>query len=156
PIWTNVLAPVDQTAFFSRLFANSITVPGPDAERLAALARRHRVTLSIGVTEKSPTSMGSMWNSNLVFDREGTLVNHRRKLVPTGAERLVGGYGDAAQLSPFTVGDLRLGVLICGENTNPLARFTLLSQGEQIHLASYPPVWPFSRDSGDNYDLAEA
>jgi nitrilase len=156
PIWTNVLAPVDQTPFFTRLYANAITVPGPETERLAALARRHRVTLSIGVTEKSPTSVGSMWNSNLVFDPDGNLVNHRRKLVPTWAERLVWGYGDAAELAPFTVNDLRAGVLICGENTNTLARFALLSQGEQIHLASYPPVWPFSREAGADYDLAEA
>lgn len=156
PIWSNVLAPVDQTPFFTSLFANAITVPGPDSDRLAALARRLGITLSVGVTEKSATSVGSMWNSNLVFSPDGTLVNHRRKLVPTWAERLVWAYGDAAELTPFSIGELRAGVLICGENTNTLARFALLSQGEQIHLASYPPVWPFSRDTGEDYDLAEA
>ena len=33
-------------------------------------------------------------------------------------------------------------MLICGENTNPLARFALMAQGEQVHMSSYPPVWP--------------
>jgi nitrilase/aliphatic nitrilase len=156
PVWTNVLPPVDQTPFFLRLFSNAITVPGPEHDHLAALARRYRATLSIGVSEKSSTSMGSMWNANLVFSANGELINHRRKLVPTWAERLAWGYGDAAQLSPFAAGDLRLGVLICGENTNTLARFALLSQGEQIHIATYPPVWPFSRELSQDYDLAEA
>jgi nitrilase len=51
----------------------------------------------------------------------------------------------------------RIGVLICGENTNPLARFTLMAQGEQVHVSTYPPVWP-TRDprGGGNYDLASA
>src|SRR5207302_4244387 len=50
-----------------------------------------------------------------------------------------------------------IGVLICGENTNPLARFTLMAQGEQVHVSTYPPVWP-TRDprGGGNYDLAAA
>ena len=33
-------------------------------------------------------------------------------------------------------------MLICGENTNPLARYSLIAQGEQIHVSSYPPIWP--------------
>ena len=48
-------------------------------------------------------------------------------------------------------------MLICGENTNPLARFALLAQGEQVHLSTYPPMWP-TRDpaTGGNYDLKQA
>ncbi|MDP0995298.1 carbon-nitrogen hydrolase family protein, partial [Klebsiella pneumoniae] len=42
--------------------------------------------------------------------------------------------------------------LACGENTNTLARFTLLAQGELVHVASYIalPVAP------PDYDMAEA
>lgn len=48
-------------------------------------------------------------------------------------------------------------MLICGENTNPLARFTLMAQGEQVHISSFPAVWP-ARDPKDegHYDLQEA
>ena len=51
----------------------------------------------------------------------------------------------------------RIGALICGENTNPLARFTLMAQGEQVHISTYPPSWP-TKDpkEGGNYDLAAA
>jgi aliphatic nitrilase len=48
-------------------------------------------------------------------------------------------------------------MLICGENTNPLARFTLIAQGEQVHIANFPPVWP-AKDPGASgrYDLESA
>ena len=42
--------------------------------------------------------------------------------------------------------------MACGENTNTLARFALLSQGEMVHVANYIslPVAP------EDYDMAEA
>src|SRR5260370_39353335 len=51
----------------------------------------------------------------------------------------------------------KIGMLICGENTNPLARYALMAQGEQVHVSSYPPVWP-TRPSNQpgRYDLAAA
>jgi nitrilase len=156
PIWNAVLAPIDQHAFYRRLFANAVTVPGPEVTALAGIARRHHVTLSVGITEKAPQTMGTMWNSNLMFDPAGTLVNHRRKLVPTWAERLTWASGDAGQLAPVEINEARIGVLICGENTNSLARYALLAQGEQVHIATYPPVWPFRRDAAADYNLTDA
>jgi nitrilase len=50
-------------------------------------ARRHRVVLSVGVTEKGGEH-GGMWNTNLLFDADGQLLNRPRKLVPTWAEKL--------------------------------------------------------------------
>jgi len=35
-----------------------------------------------------------------------------------------------------------LGMLICGENTNPLARYTLMAQGAQVHISTYPAAYP--------------
>jgi len=157
PLWNFLYAPVDQHEFFRRLFDNAVEVPGPHVERLCEIARAHGVVLSVGITEKGRVSMGAMWNSNLLIDATGQIVNHRRKLVPTWAEKLTWANGDAAELVPADTSYGRLGVLICGENTNPLARFALLAQGEQVHIATYPPAWPFRRPgSSQNYDLKEA
>lgn len=157
PVWNLVLAPIDQHGLFKALAQNAITVPGPHVERLAGVARRHEIILSVGITERSTTSLGCLWNSNLVFDRTGRLINHRRKLVPTWAEQLSWARGDAHGLRPAETDCGQLGVLICGENTNTLARYTLLAQGEQVHVATYPPVWPTHRDhSPGSYDLARA
>ncbi|MEA2227952.1 MAG: nitrilase [Solirubrobacteraceae bacterium] len=157
PVWNLVLAPVDQHHLFRALYENAVLVPGPQTERLADLARRHGVHLSIGVTERSPVSMGALYNTNLLFGPDGRLLNRHRKLVPTWAEKLTWANGDASQLRPAQTAIGRLGALICGENTNTLARYALLAQGEQVHMASYPPAWPFRRSAPSaNYDLRRA
>lgn len=157
PVWNLIYAPIDQHEFFRRLFDNAIEIPGPAFDKISRIAKAHGVVLSVGVTEKSPISMGTMWNTNLIFDRSGTLLNRHRKLVPTWAEKLTWANGDAAHLRVERTDVGRLGVLICGENTNTLARFALLADGEQVHISTYPPVWPVRRpDQGRNYNLTEA
>ncbi|MGA9545451.1 MAG: carbon-nitrogen hydrolase family protein [Candidatus Sulfotelmatobacter sp.] len=158
PVWNLIYAPMDQHGFCRRMFDNAVQVPGPHTRRLSEIAKRHRVFLSVGVTEKGPLSMGTLFNTNLLFDREGTLLNRHRKLVPTWAEKLTWANGDAAYLRPEETEIGRVGTLICGENTNTLARFALLAQGEQVHIATYPPAWPFHRPGSGarNYNLAEA
>ncbi len=158
PVWNLIYPPMDQHPFFRRLFENAVQVPGPHTRRLSEIAKRHRVILSVGITEKGSISMGALWNTNLLFGRDGTLLNRHRKLVPTWAEKLTWANGDAAYLRPEETDIGRVGALICGENTNTLARFTLLAQGEQVHIATYPPAWPFHRPGGGthNYNLSEA
>jgi nitrilase len=154
PIWNGVLPPVRQHELHRRLFLSSISVPGPDTAALGAIAAAHGVVLSIGVNERADHSLGQLFNSNLVFDRDGSLVNHRRKLVGTWYERLTWSHGDAHDLRPVELGGWRLGALICGENTNTLARYALLAQGERLHIATYPPSWPFEQRTGvPDYDL---
>ena len=157
PLWNLVYAPIDQHRFYRRLFDNAVEVPGPHTDQLAEIARRHQVVLSVGVTEKGRVSMGAMWNTNLLFDADGRLLNRHRKLVPTWAEKLTWANGDASHLRVEETAAARLGVLICGENTNTLARFALLAQGEQVHIATYPPAWPTRRpDEKQNYNLTDA
>jgi len=157
PLWAPVQAPIKNHEFFKRMAANSIEVPGPEVSALCAAAREHAITVSIGISERSPVSVGCLWNSNLLIGEDGALLNHHRKLVPTFYEKLVwaNGDGDGLRVSATAIG--KIGMLICGENTNPLARYSLIAQGEQVHLSSYPPVWPTrpSNESG-RYDLAAA
>lgn len=148
PVWCLVQRPIEQHGLFEQLFANSIEVTGPEMRRLAAIARKNDVYLSVGITERTAVSMGCLYNSNVIFDPTGTLVAHHRKLVATWAERLVWSHGDGAGLGVIDTDLGKLGVLICGENTNPLARYALMAQGEQIHIATWPPAWPFKRGGG--------
>ncbi|MGV9866723.1 carbon-nitrogen hydrolase family protein [Rhodococcus koreensis] len=158
PIWGGVLPPIDQHDFQARLYANSIEIPGPHCDHLGRIAARHGVVLSVGVTERSTASVGQMFNSNLIFDRDGKLINHRRKLVATWHERLTWSHGDGHNLEPVELDGWRLGALICGENTNTLARFTMLAQGERLHIATFPPAWSFDsrNEGGKDFDLSGA
>jgi nitrilase len=126
-------------------------------QQLCDAAREHRTLVSIGISERSETSVGCLWNSNLLIDAGGKLLNHHRKLVPTFYEKLIWANGDGAGLAVHNTEIGKLGMLICGENTNPLARYSLIAQGEQIHVSSYPPVWPTRPpNEAGRYDLAAA
>ena len=157
PVWTAVQAPIRNHDYFKRFAAQSIEVPGPEVQQLCDAAREHGLFVSIGVSERSPASVGCLWNSNLMIGADGTLLTHHRKLVPTFYEKLVWANGDGEGLVVRDTEIGKLGMLICGENTNPLARYALIAQGEQIHVSSYPPIWPTRppNESG-RYDLAAA
>src|SRR5262245_14763054 len=157
PIWASVQAPIRNHEYFKRFAANSIEVPGPEVQQLCDAAREYAMFVSIGISERTTASVGCLWNSNLLIGAEGAILNHHRKLVPTFYEKLIWANGDGAglQVSDTEIG--RLGMLICGENTNPLARYSLIAQGEQIHISTYPAIWP-TRPSNEpgRYDLASA
>jgi nitrilase len=157
PVWASVQAPIKSHDYFKRLAANSIEVPGPEVQQLCEAARDHSILVSIGISERTPASVGCLWNSNLLIGADGALINHHRKLVPTFYEKLIWANGDGAGLKVCDTPAGKVGMLICGENTNPLARYALIAQGEQIHVSSYPPVWP-TRPSNEpgRYDLASA
>ncbi len=157
PVWAGVQAPIHNHDFFKRLAAESVEVPGPQVQQLCDAAREHDIFVSIGISERSPVSVGGIWNSNLFIGADGAILNHHRKLVPTFYEKLVWAAGDGAGLRVDDTRIGKIGMLICGENTNPLARYALIAQGEQVHVSSYPPVWP-TRPSNQpgRYDLASA
>ncbi len=157
PVWSALQAPIHSHDWFRRLAANAMRCPGPELERLAAAARRTGVVVSLGFNEGTADSVGCLWNANILIGEDGRLLGHHRKLVPTFWEKLTWANGDGAGLRVSETPLGRVGALICGENTNPLARYALMAQGEQIHISTYPPVWP-TRDprGGGNYDLAQA
>jgi aliphatic nitrilase len=92
----------------------------------------------MGVCEKRPGAMGTLYNTQLFIDRHGRIMGKHQKLMPTVGERLVhtGGFGDTLQAFDTEFG--RVSGLICGENSNPLAIFALAAQGTCIHVASWP------------------
>jgi nitrilase len=118
---------------FARICANAVEVPGPAADRLAAIAREHGVWLVTGVNE---LDRGTLYNSLLYHAPDGSLALHHRKLVPTNHERLVWGQGDGRGLRAIETPLGRLGGLICWENYMPLARFALYESGLELYVAS--------------------
>ncbi|MCF2527314.1 carbon-nitrogen hydrolase family protein [Yinghuangia soli] len=152
PYWNWTMNPVQGSPWFERLYRASVDIPGPHVDRLRTAARDHGVVVVIGVNERGAHSLGELYNTMLTIGTDGELLGVHRKLVPTWAEKLTwtGGDGSSLKVHPTPIGPL--GVLACGENTNTLARFTLLAQGELVHAASYIalPVAPA------DYDMAEA
>jgi aliphatic nitrilase len=157
PIWAALEAPIRTHEFFKKLAASAVEIDGPELERIRRAARQNDIFVSIGLTEGTRTSVGCLWNSNVLVGADGSILNRHRKLVPTFYEKLIWANGDGRGLRVCETELGRIGVLICGENTNPLARFALMAEGEQVHISTYPPVWPTRPPEGPgNYDLAQA
>ena len=120
------------------LFKNSVEIPGPTTEGLCEAAAKANVNVVMGVCEKRPKTTGTMFNTQLFIDRHGRILGKHQKIMPTTMERLVhtGGCGDGLRVYEMDIG--RVSGLLCGENSNPLAIFTLIAQSSQIHVASWP------------------
>jgi aliphatic nitrilase len=157
PAWSGLRSPVYNHDMFCRLAANTVHVPGPELARICATTRRCGVFVSLGINEGTPQSVGCIWNANVLIGDDGSILNHHRKLVPTHYEKLTWANGDGAGLRVVETRLGRVGMLICGENTNPLARFTQMAQGEQVHISTWPPIYPYKDPGeGSNYPLDES
>ncbi len=120
--------------FWERLWENSVDVPGPHTERIAAACAELGIHCAIGVNERESERPGSLYNALLLFGPEGLLAKHR-KLMPTMHERLFHGVGGGQDLAVVETPVGRLGGLICWENMMPLARYAVYRGGPQIWLA---------------------
>jgi nitrilase len=159
PAWLDVCrdvalwdyAPVKQV--YAGMAENSVVVDGDAGKALSEIARATGVTMVIGVTERvdSGVGRGTLYNAQLTFGPDGTLLNHHRKLVPTYTERMVWGPGDADGLHAVTTPAGRVGGLICWEHWMPLARQAMHESGEDIHVAAWPTVHEMHQVASRHY-----
>lgn len=148
PIWyhhhpaTGTLA----NRFAVELFKNAVEIPGPEIAALSAAAAAAGAYVVIGVCEKIPKTLGTLFNTQVWFGPDGTLLGKHQKIMPTVGERLVhtGGFGDTFGAVQTQFGPVS--GLICGENSNPLAIFALTAEHTRIHVMSWPNHFPTSGD----------
>ncbi|MER5688580.1 nitrilase-related carbon-nitrogen hydrolase [Streptomyces sp. NPDC002205] len=117
------------------LLNESVTVPSPETNAIGEAARQNNMVVSIGVNERDG---GTIYNAQLLFDADGTLIQRRRKITPTYHEKMIWGQGDASGLRAVDSAVGRVGQLACWEHYQPLARYALIADGEQIHAAMFP------------------
>ena len=120
---------------YLRLLDQSVTVLSAATDAIGEAARKAGIVVSIGVNERDG---GSIYNTQLLFDADGSLVQRRHKITPTHFERMIWGQGDGSGLRAVDSRVGRIGQLACFEHNNPLACYALMADGEQIHSAMYP------------------
>ncbi len=135
PYFSFVQPPVLMGKEHLRLYEQAVQVPSPVTDAVSQAARSHEIVVVLGINERDN---GSLYNTQLVFDADGSLLLKRRKITPTYHERMVWGQGDGAGLKVVDSAVGKLGALACWEHYNPLARFALMAQSEQIHCAQFP------------------
>src|SRR5262249_11354073 len=120
---------------FQRLLDQSVTLPSVTTQAIGEAARQAGMLVSVGVNERGG---GTIYNTQLLFDADGSLIQRRRKITPTYHERMIWGQGDGSGLRAVDSAVGRIGQLACWEHYLPLARYALMADGEQIHSAMYP------------------
>lgn len=135
PYFSFVLPPVLSGKEHLRLYEEAVAVPSDATRAVAAAAREAGMVIALGVNERDH---GSLYNTQLLFDADGSLILKRRKITPTFHERMIWGQGDGSGLKVVESAVGRVGALACWEHYNPLARYALMAQHEDIHVAQFP------------------
>jgi len=144
-IWLD--SPAWGMQFVQRYHDNSLVYGSPQADRIAKAAKDNSIMVVLGHSEKHG---GSLYMGQWIIDADGKTVAMRRKLKPTHVERTVFGEGDGSDLSVFDTKLGRVGALCCWEHLQPLSKYAMYAQNEQVHIAAWPS---FSLYRGGAYAL---
>ena len=135
PYFSFLQSPFEIGAEHLRLIDQALTIPSPATHAIGEAARQSEMVVSIGVNERDG---GTLFNAQLLFDADGSMRQRRRKISATYHERIIWGQGDGSGLRAVVSAVGRIGQLACWEHYNPLARYALIADGEQIHSGMWP------------------
>lgn len=144
-IWLD--SPAWGMQFIQRYHDNSLVYGSLQAERLAKAAGDHDIMVIMGHSERRD---GSLYMGQWIIDADGSTVAQRRKLKPTHVERTVFGEGDGSDLAVHKTALGNVGALCCWEHLQPLSKYAMYAQNEQVHIAAWPS---FSLYRGGAYAL---
>jgi aliphatic nitrilase len=147
PWWIWLDAPAWGMQFVRHYFESSLVVGSTEAERINQAAAKNNIFVMMGFSERCG---GSLYIAQSLIDSRGETVATRRKLKPTHVERTVFGEGDGSHLSVHETELGRIGALCCWEHLQPLTKYAMYAQNEQVHIASWPS---FSLYRGAAYAL---
>jgi len=141
PGWVELIPLSGEPAetLFLELFKESVEVPGPEVDAIGAACKEANIYAVVGINERRPGTTGTLFNSLLYFGQDGTLLHKHQKYVPTLGERLVHAPGRTGSKASIKTDFGCLSGLICGENGNPLAQYSLSLDYPVVHVASWPP-----------------
>jgi nitrilase len=135
-IWMDSPAWAIGRGFVQRYFDNSFAYDSPEALKIADAAKRNSITVVLGLSERDG---GSLYIGQWLIGPTGETIAKRRKLRPTHVERAVFGDGDGSHIAVHDLPDLgRVGALCCWEHLQPLTKYAMFAQNEQVHVAAWP------------------
>ncbi len=135
PYFSFISPPVKQGKEHLALYEQAVQVPSDETRLISKKCKDLNLVAVVGINERDH---GSLYNAQLFFDADGTLLLKRRKITPSYHERMIWGQGDGAGLQVVDTICGRVGGLACWEHYNPLARYALMTQHEEIHAAQFP------------------
>lgn len=88
PYWSGLDNPFRGQKYFRELVKNSVEVPSPTTERICQCARQANAYIVMGINEKVPETLGTIYNTNLLIDPRGKILGAHRKLMATYIEKI--------------------------------------------------------------------
>jgi nitrilase len=147
PWWAWLDAPAMGMQFVQRHFNNCMDVDGTEVQRIAQHAIARGIYVVLGFSERKA---GSLYIAQLHIDPWTKTITPRRKLKATHVERTIFGEGDGSDFFVRETPLGRIGALCCWEHLNPLNKYAMFAQNEQIHIGAWPG---FALYSGKAYAL---
>jgi nitrilase len=126
---------------YRRYFEAAVELDGPEVEALVRASAAHGTFVVVGVIERSGATL---YCTVLMIDPVAGLVATHRKLMPTGTERLIWGFGDGSTIGTAESPAGRVGAVICWENYMPALRQAMYAQGVELYCAPTAddrPTW---------------
>ena len=110
-------------------------------ECLISASAAHGIFVVVGVIERFGSTL---YCTVLMIDPIAGLAGIHRKLMPTGTERLIWGFGDGSTIGTAESSAGRVGTVICWENYMPALRQAMYAQGVELYCAPTAddrPTW---------------
>jgi nitrilase len=126
---------------YQRYFDAAVQLDGPEVAGLIRSSAIHGVFVVVGAIERFG---GTLYCTVLMIDPVAGLVGIHRKLMPTGTERLIWGFGDGSTIATAPTPAGRIGAVICWENYMPALRQAMYAQGVELYCAPTAddrPTW---------------
>lgn len=123
--------------YYARLIQNSVVIGGDAFRRIAVCCKENHIYACVPVHERMNDSV---YMTQLWFDDNGNLMGIHRKMKATAAEKRAWIDGDGSTMQVFDTPLGKMGGLMCGEHHVPGYRAVLGAQGQQLHVASWPPL----------------
>jgi nitrilase len=117
---------------YQSYYEAAIDLDGEEIRVVSAAAAVTDMFVVLGIIERA---QGTVYCTALFLDGKRGVVAKHRKLMPTGAERLIWGFGDGSTLSVVDTALGRIGAVICWENYMPMLRMAMYSQGVTLYCA---------------------
>ncbi|MFJ5429396.1 carbon-nitrogen hydrolase family protein [Pectobacterium actinidiae] len=132
-LWLN--SPAANMPLVYAYHQHSLVLDSIQARRIADAAKQNNIVVALGFSERDH---GSLYISQWIIGSDGETIGTRRKLKATHVERTLFGESDGSSLTTWETPLGNIGALCCWEHLQPLSRYAMYSQHEEIHIAAWP------------------
>jgi len=135
PFWAWLGPPAWGMQFVQAYSQNSLEINSAEYRAIQVAAKDSKVHVMLGFSERYNNTL---YIAQAFIGDEGETIFTRRKLKPTHVERTIFGNGDGSDFQVVDTSLGRVGGLCCWEHIQPLSKYVMFSDNEQIHCAAWP------------------